>query len=178
MTEPSVSERSGLLIREFDPQRDSLEALTRLLNTAYQTLAEMGFHFVAASQDAATTAKRIASATCLVGLLDGQIIATISYYPPAKTKGTPWYDEPFVAKFGQFAVDHRYRKHGIGSLFIQRAEELAIADGATELALDTAEGAEHLRRYYAAKGYRFIAYAQWSTTNYRSVLMSKRLSHD
>lgn len=59
---------------------------------------------------------------------------------------------------------------------IRRVEELAVQDGAAELALDTAEGAHHLIRYYSARGYRFVDYVQWNDTNYRSVLMSKRLS--
>ena len=41
--------------------------------------------------------------------------------------------------------------------------------------LDTAEGAEHLIRTYEKRGYRFIEYVQWEVTNYRSVVMSKKL---
>ncbi|WP_312116724.1 hypothetical protein [Brevibacillus reuszeri] len=41
--------------------------------------------------------------------------------------------------------------------------------------LDTAEGAHHLIRYYSARGYRHVDYVQWNETNYRSVLMSKKL---
>ena len=128
--------------------------------------------FVASYQDAAMTRKRMQNGQCLVGLLDGKLVATIMYYSPASAKGTPWYEQSHVAKFGQFAVDPLHRKRGIGDLLIHRVEELAVQDGAVELALDTAEGAHHLIRYYSARGYRYVDYVQWNETNYRSVLMS------
>ncbi|MBW1796697.1 MAG: GNAT family N-acetyltransferase, partial [Deltaproteobacteria bacterium] len=48
-------------------------------------------------------------------------------------------------------------------------------DGASELALDTAEQATHLINWYERLGYRFIEYVDWDVTNYRSVIMSKRV---
>ncbi|KXK57320.1 MAG: hypothetical protein UZ07_CHB004000728 [Chlorobi bacterium OLB7] len=58
---------------------------------------------------------------------------------------------------------------------IELAEAEARALGATELALDTAQPAEHLCQWYQRLGFRFIEYAQWDVTNYRSVILSKRL---
>ena len=80
-----------------------------------------------------------------------------------------------MAKFGQFAVHPHYQKRGIGETLLQAVEKFAKRDGAEELALDTAEGADHLIHYYSQKGYRFVGHAQWKQTNYRSVLLSKRL---
>ena len=54
-------------------------------------------------------------------------------------------------------------------------EQRALQQGATELALDTAEGATHLIRWYERLGFRFIQHVSWDETNYRSVVMSKRL---
>ncbi|WP_312116722.1 GNAT family N-acetyltransferase [Brevibacillus reuszeri] len=56
------------------------------------------------------------------------------YYSPASAKGAPWYEQSHVAKFGQFSVDPLHRKRGIGDLLIRRVEELAVQDGAVELA--------------------------------------------
>jgi hypothetical protein len=53
------------------------------------------------------------------------------------------------------------------------AEACAERDDAAELAVDTAEPARHLIDWYTRLGYRFIEYAQWDVTNYRSVVMSK-----
>jgi hypothetical protein len=47
--------------------------------------------------------------------------------------------------------------------------------GTTDLALDTAEGATHLIRWYEQLGYRTVDYTRWDVTNYRSVIMNKRL---
>lgn len=47
--------------------------------------------------------------------------------------------------------------------------------GAVELALDTPAEAEYLRKWYSGQGYRFIEYALWKTSNYRSAILSKVL---
>lgn len=54
-------------------------------------------------------------------------------------------------------------------------EQFAIGHGADELALDTAEGATHLTRWYERLGFRFFQHVSWDETNYLSVVMSKRL---
>ena len=54
-------------------------------------------------------------------------------------------------------------------------EQRAKSEGAVELSLDTAEGAKHLIKYYKQRGFRFIDYVKWEVTNYRSVILSKRL---
>ena len=64
---------------------------------------------------------------------------------------------------------------GIGSAMLELIENRAAELGAEELALDTAEGAIHLIDYYKKRGYRFIEYVDWDITNYRSVILSKRL---
>lgn len=53
------------------------------------------------------------------------------------------------------------------------AESRARELGAREVAVDTAEGAHHLIRYYSTRGYREVGHAQWEHTNYRSVILSK-----
>jgi len=53
-------------------------------------------------------------------------------------------------------------------------ETKAKSLGALEIALDTAEGAAHLIRFYEKRGYEFIQYVQWEVTNYRSVIMSRK----
>jgi ribosomal protein S18 acetylase RimI-like enzyme len=82
---------------------------------------------------------------------------------------------PDVALIGQLAVEPVYQGRGIATRLIRRAETRAEDDGAAELALDTAEPAQHLIDWYARLGFRFIEYAQWDVTNYRSVVMSKPL---
>ncbi len=54
-------------------------------------------------------------------------------------------------------------------------EAYAAEEGACEIALDTSEHAHHLISMYQNRGYRFVEYAQWDVTNYRSVVLSKTL---
>lgn len=171
---PLLTETERLFIRVLLPS-DSLSDLTNLLHAAYSRLARMGLLYMATHQSEAVTRERISQGTCLVAELDGRICGTILFRDPACTNGCPWYDRFEVASLGQFAVNPEIQARGIGLLLLRKAEDLAIASGATELALDTAEPATHLVEWYTRLGYRFIEHAQWSHTNYRSVILSKRL---
>ena len=47
--------------------------------------------------------------------------------------------------------------------------------GVTELSLDTAETANHLITYYGKKSFRYVEHIKLEITNYKSVIMSKKL---
>lgn len=172
---PLLSEIERPLIRALRSS-DSLSDLTNLLHASYRRLADMGLRYMATDQSEAVTRERIEQGTCLVAELDGRICGTILFRDTANTRGCSWYDRSDVASLGQFAVDPVIQARGIGRQLLHEAEELAIAAGAAELALDTAESATHLVEWYTRLGYRFIEYAQWSHTNYRSVILSKGLA--
>jgi GNAT superfamily N-acetyltransferase len=167
--------KEELAIREFDHEIDDIVSLTHLLNVAYKQLADMGLNYVATHQGPEITLKRIANATCFVLLKQNQIVGTISYYKPGMKSGTEWYQRPNVSVVGQFGVLPEYQKYGYGTLLLNRAIEEARRDGADELALDTAEQATHLHRFYMKQGFRMVGNADWKETNYKSVVMSKRL---
>lgn len=157
---------------------DSIPAITALLHAAYAPLAAMGLRYTATHQDDDTTLRRLTRGFPFVGELDGDLVATVTLYPTESAPGAccPWYAEPGVFSFGQFAVRPDFQKQGVGGSLIRMLETEALARGATELALDTAEPAAHLRAWYEKIGFRFIEFADWSTTNYRSVILSKSLS--
>lgn len=165
---------SDVVIR---PLRDGeIPAVTELLHRAYRRLAEQGLHFVAAHQDDDTTRKRIRGGTCLVAEQDGEIVGTITYLPPGEKGGCEWYDRPDVAEFEQYAVEPSLQGSGIGVRLLDEAERMARADGAAELACDTAEPATGLIAMYLARGYRRVQPVDWRPfTNYESVVLSKRL---
>lgn len=165
----------GIEVREFNPEIDSVTELTKLLNRSYKQLADLGFRYHATFQDDDVTRDRVKDAYCLIGIKDGRIIATISYYAKCGKDYCNWYDKKGVGHFGQFGVDPALQKNGIGSTLIRLIEKYSFDNGDNELALDTAEGAEHLIEIYGKRGYRFIEYVQWPLTNYRSVVMSKKL---
>lgn len=169
---------SGLLIRPI-AETDSIEELTDLLHRAYKVLADMGFRFFATHQTPEQTRSRISRGECYVGVIDGAIVATVTFYPPPRDSADlpSWYRRPDVSYFGQFAVEPSLQRSGIGGCMMDYVEELARVRGLSEIGLDTAEGAAHLRDYYTRRGYRFIQYQQWNEVNYRSVILSKNIDH-
>jgi GNAT superfamily N-acetyltransferase len=156
---------------------DSIEGLTELLHRAYAALGARGWNYTAVDQTVEITRKRLAEGTCLVAMdRDGRIVGTIMYNPAQISyEGSPWLRRTDVAHLGQFGVEPSLQRDGIGAGLMAAVENLARADGAHEIALDTAEPAAHLVEWYASCGYRFIEYAQWRGKRYRSVIMSKAL---
>ncbi len=159
----------------FDKNVHDVVEMTKCIRAAYKQLNEMGLRYWATWQDEKDTLKRATEGHCFLAQKHGEIFGTISYRPPAVAKGCPWYDRGDIATFHQFAVWPDIQKEGIGSALLQFIENHAKEVGATELALDTAEQATHLISIYERRGYRFIEYADWDITNYRSVVMSKKL---
>ncbi len=165
---------SKIIIRTLT-ESDSLDQLTKLLNRAYKVLADMGLKFVATYQDVEITQSRIKNGVCFIAVSDNNIVGTITYYESQYSIGTPFLESEGISHFGQLAVDPEFQNQGIATELIKYTEIFAQQDGAIELALDTAEPAQHLIDWYKKLGYRFIEYCDWEMTNYRSVIMSKRL---
>jgi GNAT superfamily N-acetyltransferase len=164
-----------ITIRLID-EHDSIPELTALLHRSYASLAAMGLRYTATHQSDDVTRKRIAGAECYLAFNGDTLCGTITFRSAAATSGTPWYDRPDVASCGQFCVDPNLQSKGLGLRLIQLAEARAIATGAKEFALDTAEPAHHLIGWYTRLGFRFIEHTQWRDTNYRSVVLSKTLT--
>lgn len=152
---------------------DSLEDLTELLHRAYAPLLAAGMRFHASHQDVAVTRERCADGEAWVAEEGGRVVGTITYHAPGRSGGTPWYERPGVASFGQYAVEPGLQGRGIGRALMDLVERRAREDGAREIACDTSERAAHLIEKYQRRGYRFVEHAQWDVTNYRSVVLSK-----
>jgi GNAT superfamily N-acetyltransferase len=156
---------------------DSLAALTALLHRAYAALGAMGFRYKAVDQPIETTRDRISRGECYVVACGLEIVGTALLLPPSwQPAFCEWYARPEVAVLSQFAVEPRFQRRGLGSKLIARLEGRAADLGASELSIDTAEGATHLIALYERRGYRPVGMAQWQHTNYRSVLLSKQLA--
>jgi GNAT superfamily N-acetyltransferase len=156
---------------------DSIEDLTELLHRSYASLAARGLRYVATHQTAETTRRRIAGGEDLVAEIGGRIVGNITWHPHTFEGGkTTWYDRADVAFFHQLCTDPDYQGRGIASRLLQETEHRAHKAGAAELACDTAEPAQHLIDWYTKRGYRTVDGGDWRpTTNYRSVILSKRL---
>jgi GNAT superfamily N-acetyltransferase len=163
----------GVTIRRVAPG-DSFPALKELLHRAYAPLAARGMRFLASSQNVSTTLLRAQRGECYVAAdANNVLIGTVVLSEVAATRGSPWYDRPDVASFGQYAVEPAWQGRGIGSRMLAVVEARAAEKGVVELALDTAEGATELIAFYGRRGYRFVEHVTWPDVNYRSVIMSK-----
>lgn len=164
-----------IVIRPFHKD-DAIPPITRLLHEAYAPLAAMDLRYTATHQNDEITRIRLHNGSAWVAELDCEIVATVTLYPaPTATSDCVWYRQPGVASFGQFAVRPDLQGLGLGTRLIGLLEIEATGHGATELALDTAEGADHLVKWYEKLGFRFIEHVDWGNTNYRSVVLSKTL---
>lgn len=170
--------RPPIDISEFDRERDSLDELTRLLQRAYAGLAAMGLNYVAATQSAQTTARRIGwSAACWVARTNDDLAGTLCYYDVAHFPSEPeWYRHKDVAHFAQFAVEPELQRCGIGSALLAVLERRARADGKAHLACDTAVDAASLIAFYEKRGFREIGRQRWPHATYESCILSKALT--
>src|SRR4051794_11570226 len=159
-------------------EEDSISELTQLLHRAYRPLADAGMRYVASWQDDDITRKRVARGECYLAFAGDRLAGTILFTDAAGTDGCPWYDRPDVASFHQFAVEPELQRFGIGAKLVEVCERRAADTGAGELGVDTSEHATHLIDWYGRLGYRIVGDADWSATNYRSVVLSKRVSAD
>jgi GNAT superfamily N-acetyltransferase len=158
-------------------EADSLQDLTDLLHRAYASLGAMGFRYRAVDQDVETTKTRLSKGECFVVVHQGLVVGTALLSPPSlRAPWCEWYDRLDVSVLSQLAVEPRFQGRGWGSALVRHIEGRAAELRAAELSVDTSQGATHLIEFYGARGYRNVGYAQWTHTNYRSVLLSKRLS--
>ena len=154
---------------------DSLEDLTELLHRAYARLGAMGLNYTSVDQPVETTARRIAGGRCFVAELEGQVVGTAVVRPPYDENECEVFTRPGVASVQQFGVDPPAQGRGVGRALLDACEQWARERGFVELALDTAEQAEHLVSLYTRLGFRPVGHVQWTGKVYRSVVLSKAL---
>lgn len=155
---------------------DSLQGLTELLHRGYAELGARGWRYKAVDQSVEVTRQRVARGECYVLLHERVLRGTALLIPPtAPASHHEWYDRRDVACLSQLAIEPAFQRRGWGSRLMSHLETRAAELGAAEIAIDTSEEATHLVELYRRRGYRHITHAQWSHTNYRSVIMSKRL---
>jgi len=152
-----------------------IDSLTDLLHAAYRPLAEKGMRYLATHQPPETTLKRLKKGDSFLGFMNGQLISTITVVKNSPKSRCTWYRNPHVFYFSQFAVKPELQGMGLGRYLMDFVEDYAAAEGALEMALDTSEHADQLISMYKNRGYRFVEYAKWDETNYRSVILSKAL---
>jgi GNAT superfamily N-acetyltransferase len=171
-----VADRIGreILYRFIQPH-DDIGEITEMLHKAYAPLAAQGLKFLATHQDITITRQRMSRGETIIALDAEVIVGTITLKDIVSTSGSPFYNRPDVAGFGQYAVRPSHQRRAIGSALLNFVEMRAREKGVRVLALDTSEDAAHLIALYRAKGFEFVEHVQWPDVNYRSVILAKSL---
>lgn len=162
-------------IEKFNPALHNglVGEITNILHEAYAPLARDGMRYWASYQTPSETLHRLQLGEAYLAFYDSKLAGTISLVGPKKENRCEWYKKRGVFTFHQFGVLPRLQGRGVGKRLLDFVETRALELGARELALDTSEHAAHLINAYEKRGYRFVDYVQWNSTNYRSVVMSK-----
>ena len=161
-----------LNIRPLLPS-DSIVQITQLLHRAYAKLGSLGLNYTAVDQTPEVTSSRIAGGQCYVAEWFGALAGTIVVKPTYDANDCEYFTKPGVAAVHQFGVDPSLQRNGIGRALLARSEQWALEQGSRELAMDTAEQAQHLISLYTQLGYRHVGFVQWPGKVYRSVVLSK-----
>ena len=161
------------MIRELRDD-DSFMELTALIHRAYAPLAAQGMHYWGTHQSVEDTRERCGEGETWLYEQDGVVVGTITLVRHGR--GCMLYEEPQVAKFGQFAVDPAFQGRGVGAAMMDHVEARAAELGASVLACDTSEHAHGLIRMYRARGYRLMGHVDWRPhVNYESVLLALKI---
>ena len=145
-------------------------ALRLLVNAAYKELSDMGLNYTATYQDEDTTLERINKGRAFIVSDNQEIIGTILFSAENHKTGRR------TAYVGQFAVDPRYKKMGLGSHLMDYCEKLAEDEGFEGIQLDTAIPATHLVRWYQKRGYEVVDTVHWEGKTYDSYILEKLFS--
>lgn len=147
-----------------------VQAIRKLVNDAYQELANMGLNFTGTYQDDKITHERMQNAEVYMLHRDDELIASINVSVKDLETGN---DKCLF--INQLAVRPDQKRRGLGSYLLDLAEDRARQLGITRLRLDTAIPAKHLVEMYQIRGYSIIEEVQWEGKSYRSYIMEKRI---
>lgn len=152
------------------------EELTELLHVSYKEHMEAGNLYLAATQTAEDTKRRLEGCVCAVAYNeDNKIIATMACKLIKKEAGEKrkWYEDDSAAYFEQMAVHPDYRKTKVALQLRCMLEELEWVKNADSIMIDTSELATNLVKGYTAMGFQIVDTVSWGTTNYYSFIFRK-----
>ncbi|PXW22769.1 Acetyltransferase (GNAT) family protein [Paraburkholderia caballeronis] len=162
-----------MVLRRFDPRRDSWERLTMLLHRAFASLAAGGLHCESADQPASVTRQRALAGDCFVALCNGRVIGTMTLEARDPQSPCEHYRLRGVATLHQFGVEPSWQSRGIGAAMLAFAARWAATHGYAQLALDTPFPAAHLLAFYRAQGFALVDVVQFAGRGYDSAVFSK-----
>ena len=147
--------------------------ITELLHIGYAERANAGMQYSATAQSVETTIKRVGDGICLVGLIDGKLVATETYNHIKRkdVKLKKWYHDNNFYLLHSLTVHPDYKKLGIGLKIRNYIRDEAIRNNIDSLISDTSEKATWLIKWYDRLGHKKVGYTSHKATNYYSVVM-------
>jgi GNAT superfamily N-acetyltransferase len=171
----TVSVGSVKITTRSDPMSS---ATANVIHKGYAVLAVNGLRFWGTHQSPEDTLDRFKKGAGFIATLDGEIVGTVTIRPPDPESEVELYRHPTTWILNQFAVLPEHAGQGIGRALHNHAVSHAMRLGATRVALDTANAAEHLIAMYIRWGYAVVGTCDWRPfTNYESVVMLRTLEH-
>jgi GNAT superfamily N-acetyltransferase len=164
-----------LVLRRFDPVRDSLDELTGILHRSFARLGAMGLNCTCVDQSCRTTLERVARGECYVALCDDHMVGTMTLYGPDMDASCELYRREDVASVHQLGVDPAYQGRGIGKSLLALAEGWAAIRGYAIVALDTPFPASHLISFYEGRGFQRADSIRFDGKHYVSAILSKEV---
>jgi len=163
----------SVVLRRFDPSRDSYGQLTSMLHRAFARLGMMGLNCLCAAQTPSATKQRARAGDCFVAVCGGQVVGTMTLCARDAESTCEHYRVEQVATLRQFGVEPAWQSRGIGKSLIAFAEHWAAIRGYAQLALDTPYPAAHLLEFYRSQGFRIIDVMRFADRDYDSAILSK-----
>ena len=163
----------SVVVRRFDPKRDSFEQLTDMLHRSFARLGMMGLNCTCVDQSVLVTEQRAKRGDCYVAVCNGRVVGTMTLYATDRESACELYQRDDVASVRQLGVDPTYQNRGIGKSLLAFAEHWAATRGYAELALDTPQPAAHLVAFYRGQGFRITDFQRFDGKRYDSAILCK-----
>ena len=149
-------------------QDSDISLITKLLNSAYKELADMGLNYTASYQNEIKTKERISEGRCFVlknneNKIIGTILITIKNH----------FTNNHTAYLGQFGILPEYKSSGLGTRLLEFCEGIAMNEGFSGMQLDTAIPAKHLVDWYQRRDYKIIGQLHFDGKTYNSYVFEK-----
>lgn len=164
---------AGIVVRRFNPTRDSFDEMTALLHRAFSRVGALGLNCTCVDQPVSVTRMRACLGDCFIAVYDGKLIGTMTLHTGDPGSSCEIYRNPYVASVHQLGIDPAWQNRGVGRLLLAFADHWAATRGFAELALDTPQPATHLLAFYRAQGFRIVDFVRFNGKCYDSAILSR-----
>ena len=146
---------SSVVLREAGPQDDAV--IGELLVDAFVSRYAVKMPEVTVTEGRKADLRDVANKRALgakiwVAESDGQVVGTVTMWPPGGARSEAWIAN--AADLRQLAVSARHRGGGVSKLLLDAGEAWARAQGFVGVCLHVRRGAHGVRGVYEKRGYQ------------------------